>query len=52
VLERSGVAGAAIGLQGPTARMQARGFDHLGTEVRAAADEVAQLIYGTARTPV
>jgi IclR family transcriptional regulator, acetate operon repressor len=52
VLERSGVAGAAIGLQGPTARMQAGGFDHLGTEVRAAADEVAQLIYGTARTTV
>jgi hypothetical protein len=30
--------------------MDARGFDHLAAEVRATADEIAQLIYGTVRT--
>lgn len=40
VLDADGTATAAIGVQGPTARVLAIGADALGALVRAAADEL------------
>ena len=44
VLRHGGRAVAAVGLQGPTARLESRGFAELGRDVRATADDIARLI--------
>lgn len=44
VLDRNGRARAAVGLQGPAARMSSTSIEAIGALVRAAADEIAQLL--------
>ena len=44
VLDRSGQARAAVGLQGPTARLASASLESVGAMVRAAADEIADLL--------
>ena len=44
VVDRSGRARAAVGLQGPTARMSATPIESVGRVVRAAADEISRIL--------
>ena len=50
VLDSGGAAQAAVGLQGPSIRIDAAGVDALGVVVRRAADEIAELVHSGAST--